>query len=187
MKISFTGAHCTGKTTLLNSIAQIYDGQDGFHAIKETARVAFSKGYPLGREATSDTYIYCAKEQIKKIQQSAKYSIVISDRTLLDTYVYALLSATDEKAVKISSNLIELLYYSFLMESCYYDIYIYFPLEFPLVHEYIRPKDENYREIIDNKIKSILDKQSLNYLTISGHKDKRLQDILSLIESNSIK
>ena len=69
-----------------------------------------------------------------------------------------------------------------LIEQTRYDLYVYFPIEFPLEIDGIRPSDEQYRKDIDEQIRKLLTKHKINYITVSGDEMQRKDYLIKVIE-----
>lgn len=88
-KIAVTGTHSVGKSTLCYSLALEYKKLgESVHIIQE--RVRFSP-LPINTKMTLDTCIWACTNQISKELEAAQrgFSVIISDRTPLDTFAYA--------------------------------------------------------------------------------------------------
>jgi len=181
MKIAFTGTHCTGKTTLLNEIKVVYNKDGSFGYVPEVARKIIDKGYPLNADANTDSYIHYINEQLKSEQKINNYELFVSDRTLLDPLAYALINKELPRPY-IRNYFIEMIENVWLLEKERYDLYIYFPIEFPLNFDNVRSSDEDYRRDVDKMIYSLLTKYNVKYVTIRGAVEKRLETFLNLIK-----
>lgn len=182
MKIAFTGTHSTGKTTLLNDIEKMLDGKLRLHSVTEIARGIIEKGYPLGMDANIDSYVHYINNQI--IAENAQMhgcDIFISNRTLLDPVAYAIVNRKLPRPY-ISEYFIEMMKNVWLLEKERYDLYIYFPIEFELEHDGVRPAGEKYRKNVDDVIVSLLNQYKINYIKISGDRDKRKNELFNIIK-----
>ncbi len=87
MKIAFIGTHGTGKTTLAYALISSLK-KKGIDAgfISEVAR---SCPFPINEETTKKSQIWIILNQIiRELESEEKYSVVISDRSILDGYCY---------------------------------------------------------------------------------------------------
>jgi nicotinamide riboside kinase len=88
----------------------------------------------------------------------------ISDRSVYDILAYSLdCKNTDD----IESQA------KFYVANNPYDLIFYFPIEFEMEKDGVRPEDEKYRELIDLRIRTF----AKNYITITGTIDERLEKI----------
>lgn len=88
-KIACIGTHSVGKSTLCYKLATEYKMLgESVHIIQE--RVRFSP-FPINKEMTAETAIWAATTQIAKELEAAQrgFSVLISDRSPLDTFAYA--------------------------------------------------------------------------------------------------
>ena len=88
-KIACIGTHSVGKSTLCYKLALEYKLLgESVHIIQE--RVRFSP-FPINQNMTAETAIWAATTQIAKELEAAQrgFSILISDRSPLDTFAYA--------------------------------------------------------------------------------------------------
>lgn len=181
MKIAFTGSHSTGKTTLLGEIAKKTNLK--IYHIAEIARNIIKRGFPLSQDATVDSYINYVNEQLKAefVAMESKYDLLISDRTILDAVAY---SKVNKKLSRpfIPDYLIEMLERVWLLEKNFYDIYIYFPVEFPMVCDGVRPEDVQYQIDVGEQIKELLEFHRINYITICGSTEERYNSFLKIIK-----
>jgi nicotinamide riboside kinase len=186
MNIAFAGTHGTGKTMLLNQMIKIFDKDSSFKYVTEVARKIIQRGYPLNQEANTDSYIHYINEQLKAENDIFDSSLFISDRTLLDPLAYALVNKSLPRPY-VQDYFIEMLERVWLLEKEQYDLYVYFPIEFPMTFDGIRPEDEEYRRNVDKMIHTLLNKHEINYIEIHGTLIERESLLLEIIEKNGTK
>lgn len=87
MIVSVAGTHGTGKTTLAYSICTFLKKNNiSAVVLDERAREC---PFPINKDATNETQVWLIASHIKKeLELMSKYNIVISDRCVLDSYVY---------------------------------------------------------------------------------------------------
>jgi hypothetical protein len=66
------------------------------------------------------------------------------------------------------------------VESKFFNLYCYLPIEFPLLIDDVRPVDEIYRKLVDKMIRSILKEYKLNFVEISGTIENRTNQLVEL-------
>lgn len=186
VNIAFTGAHGTGKTTLLNDIESSLSGRIILKSVTEVARKIIEKGYPLNMDATVDSYIHYINDQLKEEDEKMKgCDLFISDRTLLDPVAYAMVNSKLPRPY-IPQYFIEMMENVWLLEKDKYDFYVYFPIEFEMETDGVRPIDDKYRNNIDRVIEMLLKKYKIKYIKVTGNKEERKNYILSIIENRII-
>lgn len=173
-KIAITGTHGVGKTTLANSLTNSFENLKVILNSK-IARTLIKNGYPLGREATTESYIQYVIAQLRAEQTAEECDLFISDRTLLDPLAYALVNR-EYVGSSVSSSTIEMLKMIWLLELKQYDLYVFVPIEFSMQADGIRPEGEDYRKRVEMQIYSLLNEYKVNYITVTGTlKDRNTQ------------
>lgn len=166
MKIIYTGAQSTGKSTILRHYKDL-----GYPVITEVVRNLSKQGIKVneqgdtsGQELIFDTYYDI-------LSRSKNY---ISDRGLTDVLAYTKYLYDRDRVSQRTLN--EQLHSLKIFNQAHSDIlYIYFPIEFPVVDDGFRSKDENFREEIDKNILDILINNNIPYLKISGSVEERIK------------
>ncbi|MDA8015882.1 MAG: ATP-binding protein [Thermoanaerobaculia bacterium] len=92
LKIAFVGSHGVGKTTLCYGLAARLKRSDiSLDVVGEVARRC---PLPINRGTTLDAQSWILHTQIaEEIVAASRYDVVICDRSVLDNYVYLLLSS----------------------------------------------------------------------------------------------
>ena len=91
-KIAFIGSHGVGKTTLCYGLAARLKAQD--QAVEVVHEVARRCPLPINAATTAAAQRWILHTQIaEETVASARYPVVICDRSVLDNYVYFLLAA----------------------------------------------------------------------------------------------
>jgi GTPase SAR1 family protein len=91
LKIAFIGSHGVGKTTLCYGLAARLKERDvSLDVVGEVARRC---PLPINRGTTREAQTWILHTQIaEELLASARYELVISDRSVLDNFVYLLLA-----------------------------------------------------------------------------------------------
>lgn len=176
IRIAIAGTHGVGKTTLAHSLA---DSFEGLSVVVNTkiARTLIDRGYPLGKDATSESYIQYIISQLNAEINSNDCNIFISDRTLLDPLAYA---EVNKKMLHstVPDSIIELLASIWLIEAEKYDLYVFVPVEFEMQPDGIRPNGEDYRKAVEAQMLMQLEENRIEYITVSGTVDNRKKQII---------
>ena len=180
MKLAFTGSHSTGKTTLIQEIIKEAPNTASIKCVTEIARKIIRRGYLLNNEATEASYIQYINDQLYEERDIECYDYFLSDRTLLDPLAY-MIANKDFPGPTIEETFIQMMENVWLLEQTRYDFYIYFPVEFPLVFDGVRPNDEKYREAVDKEILYLLNKHSIPFISVTGSVPERKKQILHLL------
>ena len=106
---------------------------------------------------------------------------VISDRCIIDAIGY------NRSNIKNNHTLISPLYWQLMQEvflalKYYYDYYIFFPIEFGLPADNVRPVDNKYQAEVSEEILNILIENKLKYFMVSGSIVDRYDKIIKEIK-----
>lgn len=176
MKIILTGTQGTGKTTMLRKL-----GDCGFNTKSELVRnLMKTQGLTINEDGTAHTQEVIFDAYLDQLNSEGDF---VSDRGIVDVMGYTMwnLANVCSQGIQSEWNRERRLFKEF--NSSHNDVvYIYFPIEFPVVADGVRPTDENYRKEVDRYIKGILDDYVGEYLTVSGTVDERYQQICKYIK-----
>jgi nicotinamide riboside kinase len=88
LKIAFSGAHSTGKTTAVNRLAELLEAE-GVKTVR-IGEVARKCPWPINRDATPKTQKWIWEAQRKAEEKAAETDadVILCDRTLLDSLCY---------------------------------------------------------------------------------------------------
>ncbi len=178
MRLAFTGSHSTGKTTLINTLMQARPDLRVV-AIKNVTRKIIERGFPLAKDATVDSFVNYINDQLReeRLAELTGFDVLLSDRTILDAIGYSTVNK-QLSGNKIPDYFIQMLHEIWRLEAKFYNLYIYCPVEFPMVEDGVRIIDEEYRNAVGKQIKKLLDEYEVNYITVTGSKEFRLQILL---------
>lgn len=174
-KVCFTGAQGTGKTTILRKMQEL-----GYPIITEVVRkLKAEQGISINKDGDNHSQNLVFKTYMDLFNTKPAF---ISDRGLTDVISYTkdgvehgmvdgvVLFEQEELIRKFTADHPDM-------------IYIYFPIEFPVVADGVRSEDEEYRSSIDHHIHSRLEELGVDYLTVSGTPEERLEQILHYISA----
>ena len=86
MLIGFTGAQCTGKTTLLQKCKQYFLVENNWNYIDEVTRKVKRLGHKINTDGDDLTQLFILSEHLRNHTYPESY---ILDRCILDGYVYS--------------------------------------------------------------------------------------------------
>lgn len=178
-RIILTGAHGTGKTTVLNMFEKA-----GWSVITEVVRrlnkdagVKINEdGDSSGQHVIFDTY--------KELLQQDKY---VSDRGLTDVIAYTKYLCDTGK---LDHSLFEEQLDTFKK---FHDenpdiLYCFFPIEFDIEDDNVRSTAKDFQKRISDNIRWIISEvgmtsnKGIDFITVSGTPEKRFQTIIEAIE-----
>lgn len=141
-KIACIGTHSAGKTTFCFKLAHKYKMQ-GYNVDFVQERIRYSP-FPINNKMTIDTALWIYHQQICRELESISrgFQIIISDRTPLDTFIYAIhFKLRNQMLLKCRDAAAEWL-------KTYHEIYFIKP-DIEIVKDGIRSEDENFRKNVD--------------------------------------
>src|SRR3989338_520019 len=134
MKIAFIGTHGTGKTTLSHSLtAELKKRGINAAMINETARKC---SLPINEKGSFATQMWIMSAQIcDELETMQKYSHIVCDRSVFDTYIYAIITeCANELIEKLSDDWIKS-----------YDFLFKVPIVHELMEDGIRSTDKKFQ------------------------------------------
>lgn len=174
MRIAFTGAQGTGKSTLLNELIKLPPCNQYIRASNPQRTL---KEYTNNFKINQDT------DFLSQISITSCYSLelisnpnYITDRSLIDTFAY--MYASDNISIDHKHYIED----TFKKVISLYDIIFYTPIEFEAEEDGVRVTDLKYRTLIDMYCRRFLDEHYPNYITLSGSVDERLDTIFKTLK-----
>lgn len=177
MKIAFTGAQSTGKTTLLESLKNNEVYKYEYEFVDEITRRMVKKGLKINEEGSDTTQLLIMNEHIKNLL----YPNVIMDRCMLDGVVYT--RWLYEKG-NISRWVWEYSHNVFEKYINRYDHIFYLAPEFQIVDDGVRSIDTVFRDEIVGWFEQYITIYSIPVKILTGTVEERLQKIYTIINTN---
>lgn len=186
MLIGFTGAQCTGKTTLLKKCKQLTDVNQSFHDyqfVDEVTRKVKREGHSINLDGNDITQLFILNEHLKN---HTRVDDLVLDRCILDGYVYSsCLSRREQVSEWVTRYACDLL--NLLVENL--DVIFYTqPEDVPLVDDGVRSVDMNFRQDIINRYEDLFAQDYYwmdKVVRLSGTVEDRMETILETINENS--
>ena len=169
IRMCLSGSQSTGKTTVLNLFKEA-----GHPVITEVVRnLVKTKGISINQQGTDETQRMVFNEYKRVLSQPGPW---ISDRGLSDVISYTASGVFGGKVGKdvLDEQKIEL---ELFVNDNPDIVYVYFPIEFPVVDDGVRSTNEKYRNEIDCLIHDTLDAMGVRYLTVHGTPEERFKQI----------
>ncbi len=170
-KIAFIGSHGVGKTTLCYGLAARLKARD--ISLEVVGEVARRCPLPINRGTTRDAQTWILHTQIAdEILAAARYELVISDRSVLDNFVYLLLATGH-------GNTLEPLVNAWTQT---YDLLVHVPIVQQPNPDGIRSTDPSFQEEVERRLAQEIAARQLQVLNL--HQVPR-QDWLDLVEATA--
>lgn len=172
MKISLTGTHCSGKTSLINSLSGLKQFKNYSFFTERTRALRNEFNIKLNDDSELVSQYIFVGERAKELYSSPN---IFSDRSIYDVCSYTLGAKSIDWNVKRT-----------MVEGCVplmkeYDVIIYVSPEGVEIEDNgLRSIDANYRNKIDYTIKEMLiEYPPRKLIKISGPTELRIQTILT--------
>ena len=173
MKISLSGAQCTGKSTLMKALREEFP--DNYVFFDEVVRkLVKEEGIKINKDFDFDSQHSIMTKHIKNMDRIN----FVTDRGLLDSFVYAYYGHEEGKFSKNDFRIFEFLFTTFIRE---YDHIFYLPIEFELEDDGFRSIDNEFRNKIDKLFKELLEKYNVEHTILEGNVKERIKIIKSKI------
>lgn len=160
MRISFTGAQSTGKSTHASMLS-------GYTLVPSASRFVAKEGMPVNRAGTLSSQITIAGKMEIDMHRMKDVPNTVWERSHIDIYAYGtaanLSPARDECLAVIKALALKQMH-------TYFDMVFYFPAydidNFVGAEDGIRDCDVDYRDYIDDIILNTLKELKVDYITV---------------------
>ena len=189
MIFSFTGAQCTGKTTLLKHLYK-ENGDYPFVFIPEVTRLVKREyNMPINESGGDLTQLLIMTEHIRNIFKNRADQLVrglhlIFDRCALDGIVYSHYLLNEGKISRSTFDACELIWKK--LKDRYDVIFYTSPDDVKLVDDGERSVDVKFREDIINLFNMYMESYKGEIVTLRGSVKERLKSIKETLESHNI-
>jgi predicted ATPase len=177
MRIGLSGAQSTGKTTLLNALRsepffKTYD------VCSEVTRKVASYGLPINEEGTDTTQELIMNQHIVNLSM---HNHMITDRTVLDGYVYSRYLRENGKIKSDTMDYVETVFNRMISG---YDMIFYIAPEFEIKNDGVRSINTFFRERIVNIFDEAITRFEIPVYRVKGTVRERVQFVLNAVEIN---
>jgi nicotinamide riboside kinase len=157
MKIAFIGSHGVGKTTLCYGLAARLKVRDvSLEVVHEVARRC---PLPINEDTSVASQAWILHTQVaEELAASARYPVVICDRSVLDNYVYLLLAAGPQVGL-------ESLVDSWMKS---YDLLVHVPVVEQPSADGVRATDPAFQNAVDQRLAKELSRRNLDSLVLEA-------------------
>jgi nicotinamide riboside kinase len=180
VRVAFNGAHSTGKSTLLARCKEEFGPR--VYPIENIARSLIARGFKMGILANSAgllSYLTAQLEAEHKIRGEPE--LVVSDRTCIDSVAYCranrMLGIRNGVPLYVQRALEAVA----LRESSFYDLHVYFPIEFEAAPDPVRPPAGIYRQMVDQLIREFIEENHIPCHVATGSREGRFTSFLAAL------
>ena len=120
-KVAFSGTHGTGKTTSVFDMATRCKKRCNDRSIHILTELASESPFKINKQTTEESQLWIFTNQIKtELEMSMRYSIVITDRTIVDSIGYSKTAGFNhlvEQKIELTKSFIHTYDYIFFKQS----------------------------------------------------------------------
>ena len=184
LKVALTGAHSTGKTSLLEAFAPAVDFEVVTTPEVPRKVIAWAGAGDDFLQRGNNTLlrqglIIAGQIEAESMAMMDSPRVLLSDRTVVDHWAYTVALLEPEQADDVDVALWRRLVDRWITT---YDLIVRLPPEIPLTADGVREEDEAFRTQIDATITSHLDEAGVSYVTVGGTVEERVAELKRLIE-----
>jgi len=164
-KLAFIGSHGVGKTTLCYGLAARLKRRD--FAVEIVHEVARRCPLPLNEETTVAAQSWILHTQIaEELVAAERYPVVLADRSVLDNYVYLLLSAGTQPALESLVN-------TWIRT---YDLLVHVPISAPPSADGLRATNPSFQHAVDERLRRELAARGVDALPLDPARQREWVD-----------
>lgn len=156
-KIAFIGTHGVGKTTLCYGLAARLKSRD--LSLEVVGEVARRCPLPINRNTTTAAQSWILHSQIaEEILASERHDVVICDRSVLDNFIYLLISSGHQPGLEELINL----------WTASYDLLVHVPVTSNPRADGLRSTDPSFQKMVEDRLIQEIKKRGLEVLGLVG-------------------
>jgi predicted ATPase len=175
MKYALTGSHGVGKTTIINELCDYLESSDISPIINSSnARKIKQSGRTINDSGDDIVQMIVECSHVSKFCEDNWFA----DRSVLDGYAYTKYLHTSGKVSDEVMNVVHKLMSTFVK---LYDVIFYIPVEFDMIKDGVRKEDGQFQKDIDKIIFNTMYDNNVNFHTITGSIEERVEKIKSII------
>ncbi len=178
MRFAFTGAHGTGKSSVLNGLADwLYTRQIEVLNNSSSARHIINSGMDINENGDDKIQLIVQSSHVQKFCKDQW----MTDRCVVDGYAYTEYLHKQGKVSLDTLNITKILMKQFLP---LYDHIFYVPIEFPIVADQVRSTDTPFQRDIDDIIsKTLGDHPTIKKMTrLTGPVECRIAQVQLVLD-----
>ena len=175
MKIGITGAHSTGKTTLLNALRG-EASLAGYDYCVEVTRWVKRLGFSINENSSDEVQELV---MIKHVYNMFMHDNSVSDRTVLDGLVYSTWLNRNGKVSNKTLDMVNKVYDRMEKE---YDIIFYIRPEFEVEDDGVRSIDKRFHQEIVDLFEEVIKRKQIPVVQLTGSVRERVEQVLKEVE-----
>jgi nicotinamide riboside kinase len=173
-KIAISGAHCTGKTTLVNTLKES-NQLNNYIFRSNLLRGLKEMGIPINEIGNTTTQLYVMTKFYEFLHTPGN---AILDRCALDGMAYTMFfySEMSENMQSVFERMFEEMVFK-------YDAICYVVPELPLIDDGVRSVDKNFYDQVVQNFDILISEYQIPVHYISGSVENRTQQVLDIISN----
>ncbi|MHA1250563.1 MAG: AAA family ATPase [Candidatus Helarchaeota archaeon] len=181
IKIGILGTHSTGKTTLGHKLVSYL--KESHFIVGWVGEIVRDLPAAVNDLSAFLTQYWIINTQInKEIERQSNNNVVVTDRTVIDNFVYAKNAAKKDSISKEQLKVLEIICKNW---SKTYDFLFYTQrTNFPIENDNFRSTDLQFQIEIDQMLKNIIRKWELKVVELHGNIDERFQKVLETFDKH---
>jgi len=173
MRISISGSHSTGKSTLIRALKEIPSIAERFVIKDEVLRDIKKLGININEYGTDETQ----RLVMSKFLEYSTIPNTILDRCALDGLVYTTYLYEKKQVKKSTLKIAEAIF-----ENVRYDMYFYIAPEFDIVPDGVRSENFEFRDRVADLFEEYIDAYKLNPIRLTGNVKQRTDQFIETLE-----
>lgn len=184
MIVAITGSHSTGKSTIVDFVKD----NPKFVSLNSVTRSTITdKERKIDGIDNLDNAqikimnnIISGVDDIVQMNKQDPSKIYLMDRCVFDFIAY---SRSFYKQGNLSKEVLNEIESKCTNLYKHIDLFVYLPIEFDIVDDGVRSLDNNLRKNVDNEIKDLLKCNNINYITLKGNVNERIESLQNAINT----
>ena len=173
-RISISGAHSTGKSTVIDELKKNSSLSKRFTFKGEILRDIKRTGIKINEYGSDETQLLV----LSKMMEYATIPNTILDRCMLDCLVYTAYLYEKGQVKKSTLRIAEMLF-----ENVRYDIYFYIAPEFPIVPDGPRSENSEFRDRVAEIFEEYIEAFNLNPIRLTGSVEERAKQFTDAVSA----
>lgn len=176
MLIAFSGAQCSGKTTLINLLRE-NDKLKKFKITEKEIRNLTNKGFEINEKGDNQTQLQVMNIHLNNILSKENK---ILDRCMLDCFCYTQYLYKKGKIKKFIYEIIKKAFISTVYSE--YSIIFYTKPDFKFIEDGVRSNKNDFRNKIDKIFEEVIKEYNVPVIRLEGSIEERIKIINKIIE-----
>lgn len=176
MLIAFSGAQCSGKTTLINLLKE-NNKLKNFKITEKEIRNLANKGFEINENGDNQTQLQVMNIHLNNILSKENK---ILDRCILDCFCYTQYLYEEGKIERFIYEIIEKVFINTIYSK--YSIIFYTKPDFEFIEDGVRSNKNDFRNKMDEIFEKIIKEYNVPVVRLKGSTDERMKMVNEILE-----